>query len=393
MRPSVIRERFVIVAALAVTLAACGHDSSDPTPLPCTYSVATTPSSFGPAGGSGSATVTTATGCTWTARADAQWLTITSGASGSGAGAVSFTVAANTDQASRNSSLTIGGQTARIDQEGAPVNCTYSISPTSASIGKDGGPGSFAVTTGATCTWSASSDAPWLAVTTGTGTGNGSISYSVSRNDQTSSRSATIRVAGQVFTLTQAGDAGACTYSVTPVEFAPCMGATELTSQIVTAAGCSWSVTSDSSWLTVTSGSTGAGSGSVRFRVTDNWAPPRTGLVMVRWPTPTAGQNLRVAQAGCYYAVSRDTFSIGASGGSANFDVIQQSEPYTCGGPLQNACMWSAVSDSSWITVTSSMPRFGDDRVSFTVAPNATGAARSGTITVRDKVVRITQGT
>ena len=41
-----------------------------------------------------------------------------------------------------------------------------------------------------------------------------------------------------------------------------------------------------------------------------------------------------------------------ASGGSGAFDVVQQSEPYTCGGPLQNACMWTARSDVPWIVVT-----------------------------------------
>lgn len=112
---------------------------------------------------------------------------------------------------------------------------------------------------------------------------------------------------------------------------------------------------------------------------------------MVRWPTPTAGQNLRVSQAGCYYAVTRDTFTFAAGGGSGTFDVVQQSEPYTCGGPMQNACVWTAISDSAWLS-TSTTPRSGDDRVAFTVAPNGTAATRSGTITVRDKVVRITQG-
>jgi hypothetical protein len=52
--------------------------------------------------------------------------------------------------------------------------------------------------------------------------------------------------------------------------------------------------------------------------------------------------------------------------------------------------MWSAVSDVPWITITGSMPRSGDNPVTFTVAPN-TGAARTGRITVRDKVVVITQ--
>jgi hypothetical protein len=113
--------------------------------------------------------------------------------------------------------------------------------------------------------------------------------------------------------------------------------------------------------------------------------------VRVRWPTPTAGQNVRVSQAGCAYAVSKTAMDFGASGGQGTFDVIQQSTPYTCGGPLQNACIWSAVSDVPWIVITSSMPRAGDDRVGFTVAPNDSPSPRTSRITVRDKVVVVTQ--
>jgi hypothetical protein len=112
---------------------------------------------------------------------------------------------------------------------------------------------------------------------------------------------------------------------------------------------------------------------------------------MVRWPTPTAGQNIRVSQAGCSYTVSLSTASFDANGGTGRFDVVTFADPNTCGGPLQNACVWSAVSNAAWITVTSGMPRAGDEPVSFTVAPNDSTTARSGTITVRDKVVVITQ--
>ena len=49
------------------------------------------------------------------------------------------------------------------------------------------------------------------------------------------------------------------------------------------------------------------------------------------------------------------------------------------------------MSDPAWITITSSMPRTGDNPVAFTVAPNASTSSRTGTITVRDQVVTITQ--
>ena len=44
-----------------------------------------------------------------------------------------------------------------------------------------------------------------------------------------------------------------------------------------------------------------------------------------------------------------------------------------------------------WITVTTTMPQAGDNPVAFTVAANPSATPRTGRITVRDKVVQITQ--
>lgn len=316
---------------------------------------------------------------------------MTSGAGGSGNGVATFTVAANADPSARTGTLTVAAQPISIRQDGGAVACTYTISPTSASAGKDAGAGTIAVTAGDTCPWTAESSAPWLTVTSGQGIGSGTVAYSVSRNLEITSRSATIRIGGQTFTLTQSGDTGLCQYSVAPVEFSPCMPSTELTNQVVTQAECPWTADPGASWITMTSSRSGAGSGTVRFKVGDNYDAPRSGVVMVRWPTPTEGQNLRIAQAGCHYAVSLGAFAFSAAGGTGTFGVVQQSEPYTCGGPTQDACVWTAQSDEAWITVTSSMPRSGDNPVSFAVAANDSASARTGTITVRDKVVRITQ--
>jgi hypothetical protein len=230
-------------------------------------------------------------------------------------------------------------------------------------------------------------------VTSGSsGTGTGSVGYSVARNNEVAGRTAAITVGERTFTVTQAGDLGNCEYSVTPVVFSPCMSVPyTMTATVTTEQGCTWTADPGASWITVTGGSSGSGSGTVSFRVSDNWEAPRQGVVKVRWPTPTAGQNLQISQAGCFYAVTKSDISIIAAGGSDTFDVIQQSEPNTCGGATQNACMWTAQSSVGWIRVTSTMPRVGDDRVSFTVEANPGTTARTGTIVVRDKVVRITQ--
>jgi hypothetical protein len=234
-----------------------------------------------------------------------------------------------------------------------------------------------------------------LTITAGsTGTGNGTVSYSVARNGDPAPRTGGIVVVDRTFLLTQAGETPvACEYNLTPLEFTPCMSAPfDLTATITTQAGCTWTAEPDASWITIVGGQAGSGPGVISFRVSDNWAPPRQSVVKVRWPTVSAGQNLRVSQAGCLYAVSTDAISIAAAGGAGTFNVIQAADPITCGGATQDACRWEARSDVPWITITTSMPSKGDNPVNFTVAANTSGAARTGTIAVADKVVRVTQG-
>ncbi len=87
--------------------------------------------------------------------------------------------------------------------------CSFSISPTSASVASAGGTGSVSVTAGAGCNWTAVSNAAFITITAGaSGTGSGTVSYSVAANTGTASRTGTLTVAGQTFTVTQAGTTG-----------------------------------------------------------------------------------------------------------------------------------------------------------------------------------------
>lgn len=87
--------------------------------------------------------------------------------------------------------------------------CTFSINPTSASSPAAGGSATVTVTATAGCTWSAVSNAGFIAITAGaSGTGNGSVTYNVGANTATTSRTGTLTIAGQTFTVTQAGTTG-----------------------------------------------------------------------------------------------------------------------------------------------------------------------------------------
>ncbi len=89
------------------------------------------------------------------------------------------------------------------------VQCNYSISPPSVAIGLEGGSGSVSVTTEANCPWTASTNSgswDWLGINSGSsGTGNGNVNWYAFYNNQTSSRSEYLTIAGQTFTVTQSG--------------------------------------------------------------------------------------------------------------------------------------------------------------------------------------------
>jgi hypothetical protein len=174
----------------------------------CTYSIIPTSASYAAAGGTGSVSVTTQSTCLWTATSNVSWITITSGASGTGNGTVNSSVSANSDSA-RTGTITIAGQTFTVSQGAAYIysGCSYFINPTSAAYPSSGGNGSTSVTTTNGCSWTATSNASWITVTSGaSGTGSGSVEYSVAVNTAEENRTGGMTIGGQLFSLTQEGN-------------------------------------------------------------------------------------------------------------------------------------------------------------------------------------------
>ena len=186
------------------------------TQTPCTYAISPTALNFNSGGGSASVAVTAGSGCAWAAASNSSFITITAGSSGTGNGTVSYSVAANPNTSARSGTMTIAGQTFTVTQDAAP--CTYSIAPTAQSFTSAAGTGSVAVTAPAGCAWTATSNNPsFITITAGaSGSGSGTVSYSVTANTTNSSRTGTLTVAGQTFTVTQAAaSGGGCT--TTPI--------------------------------------------------------------------------------------------------------------------------------------------------------------------------------
>ncbi|MEK6408479.1 MAG: DUF4114 domain-containing protein [Acidobacteriota bacterium] len=85
-------------------------------------------------------------------------------------------------------------------------SCNYSLSPASQSFGSGGGSGSVNVGAASSCSWSAASNVGWVTITSGgSGSESGRTNYSVAMNQNTDSRTGTISVQGQTFTVFQDG--------------------------------------------------------------------------------------------------------------------------------------------------------------------------------------------
>jgi len=150
----------------------------------------------------------------------------------------------------------------------AKIACT-SIAPTAQSTGGSGGTDSVTVTAATGCTWTATSNASWITITSGaSGSGNGTVSYSVAPNTSVSPRTGTLTIAGQTMTISQAASCSG--YSISHNSASLPWGGGTGTVTVTAATGCTWTAASNASWITITSGSSGNGSGTVGYSVAAN---------------------------------------------------------------------------------------------------------------------------
>ena len=357
-----LRDGAITIAGLAFPIVQAGSA--------CGITVAPASLNATAGGGNLSVNVTTPANCDWTATSNSAWLTIASGASGSGTGTVSLTAALNTTPSSRMAALSIVGQSVSVTQ--APA--TFSLSPTAASASAAAGTGTVAVTATPGVTWTAVSNSSWITITSGASAASSqSVSYSVAANTTTVARSGMITIAGIPFTIAQAGMA--CGFAVTPTSVNAAVGGSAYSATVTAPSGCAWTATSGTSWLTISSGASGSGNGTVSYSAAANTAASRSGSLTI------AGQSVSVSQAGPAFTLSPASANVGAAASTGTVAVTATPASAT----------WTATSNASWITVTSGAPGTGNRSVGYSVAANTTTSARSGAITIAGISFSITQ--
>jgi uncharacterized protein (TIGR03437 family) len=173
-------------------------------PAACTYTLSPASASFGAAGGNGQISIgTSSPACAWAATSNVNWIAL-QGPAGTGPGTLLYAVSPNTSASPRSGALNISGATFTVTQDGA---CTFTLSPSSASLPAAGGSGTVAVTaSAAACAWTASTTSTWIGISSGSsGTGNGSVAYQIAANSSSNPRSDSMTIAGVTFPVTQAG--------------------------------------------------------------------------------------------------------------------------------------------------------------------------------------------
>ena len=147
------------------------------------------------------------------------------------------------------------------------------------------------------------------------------------------------------------------------------------TVSIIVERDCTWSASSQASWISLTTSASGQGEGRVTYRVAANADPvSRSGAIGVGDSKVSISQ----AAAPCRYDVSPTTGAIPSTGGDLALSVH-----------AHTACAWTASSEVTWATVAPDSGH-GDATVHVVVSANA-GAARAASLVVAAAAVSVTQ--
>jgi hypothetical protein len=235
--------------------------------IPCVITLAEGGRVFDAAGGVADIPVTAPPGCPWSAISGVVWVSVAAGTTGSGPGRVTVRVDPNATFERRHTTVTIGGEPYRVDQQAGaspsptppgpgptpepprpspspqppgpapdpapPPNpppqppspppdpapgppgppppapgptCSFAVVPSDVSADAGGGHVDLEVSTEGTCAWAATSHLDWVRVTgRSSGTGSERVRLTIEKNDASSRRSGTVQIAGQTIGVRQAG--------------------------------------------------------------------------------------------------------------------------------------------------------------------------------------------
>jgi titin len=330
--------------------------------------------------------------CPWTATSSVPWATIVEYYPLQGPGYVGYftgvdiNVAPNTGAASRSGSVTVAGQVFPFTQPGGST-CDYALDPASVTISSAGATGTVAVTaTSSSCAYDAAPDSPWITMPNGdyaSPTGNAVLNYTVGPNTG-AAQTGYILVGGEPFQINQQAPSCYFTLSANSANLEG-SGGTGSFGVTPSSPSCTWTAaSSNTSLVSVTSGASGTGNGTVSYSVPANTGGPQTPTITVANPSGGAAV-FTVNQASafaCTFILSQTSYQPPSSTNPPSIEIPASGESGLFAvNPSFTGCKWVASSnDPDSVTLTASTSGTGHGPVNYTVAPNP-GAPRTLTIT------------
>lgn len=174
----------------------------------CSFNLAATSQTFPPSGGQGIATINTQPGCILRkpATSTQEWVVPTVEGTSSGTITQHYTVAPNSGLSSRSASLNIAEQVFTVQQ----AACAFTLDPVNRTLSASGGEGNIIISSQAGCSPVITISEAWISVVSSSAN---SVKYIVAANYDVQSRTGSISVSGQLFTIQQSGASTPCSIS------------------------------------------------------------------------------------------------------------------------------------------------------------------------------------
>ncbi len=257
------------------------------------------------------------------------------------------------------------------------VSCSYGLAPLSRTIARQAGSGTVTLTTNSTgCNWTATSNDNWISVRPpSAGFGSSVVTFDFLENTG-ATRTGTINVGGQTFTLTQFGVSCDYTAPITNLSI-PSGGGASVVRFSSPSSACTWSPTSNQPWLSLPNSGPFSGTVDVPFNVSANTgASSRSSTITVNNAVVTVNQS----GVGCTFGLIPGSGSVSSAGGGLSFSLATGA-----------TCSWTIEPGPAWIQYSGPLSGTGPASFALTVSGNSALTQRSGTVLIMGQSFVVTQ--
>jgi hypothetical protein len=235
------------------------------------------------------------------------------------------------------------------------ASCTYALNPSSQVLTGYSQSITIGVIAPSGCSWSVTSNPSWTTIISGaSGTGTGSVVVQVATNSTGSTLSGTLTIGGQTVTLTQADSS--CNFSLNQNSFTLTNAGGTIQASLTVGAGCPWVVTNNNpSAITITSGGSGTGNGTINLTVAPNY-----GINANNFSLSVGTTSLSISEPGSYISTPPGAAATCASFANTGLGQVARAESatelvdetvLTCSTPSGTPVPASSAATAAAITV------------------------------------------